>query len=792
LSLGSRGQQPASPEGTERSLRLSPPYDLLSLSDGSVLKVEPIHPRPLPPYDPSKDPSRKTARNAEPPPREGNIGLPGDPPRAQKPPEVEQAPELTIHTLEGEVRDFTIRRASVRSVAYYEDLLLAESERMILARDFTRAFECLLRIKATSPDWRGLDDQVNRLLFAEGNAALIDGDGDRGLRLLREVFTRKPDYPGLKEKLAESYGARAAKAFGVGQYARGRQILRDAETLAANHPTLRTVRERFLKLAGEHRDRALTLEGPARLDALAEALRVWPEIEGTEAPFRAAFAQWPTLDVGVTDVPRDPGPWVRSPADDRVTRLIYLPTLERDDEDAYRGDAHGQLARSLTATDLGSRLVLQLRDDVRWSDGSRPVSAIDVSRALTDAADPASPRYQARWADLLDRVEIPEESAVEIRLTRPLLKVGAWLLGPVGPAHGGTDGRVTTGPGARELVGDGPYRVVPTPADRFEVIASDSAVSSVKVRRIREIRYDSAASALGAFDRGEIPLLAHVPARAVPGLAGRESEGVHLGRHNQPMIHQIALDGRTPALRNRSLRRGLSYAIDRRALLEESILGRPADTSNLVADGIFPRGSPADAPDVKPLGYDPLLARMLVAGAKKELGLANLELTFEYPATPEAQAVAPRLVEALTLAGLSIKAVERPESELEAELRGGRRFDLAYRALPSDEPVMDAGPSLSPAYDAPASTDPLAALASPRLLQLLLLLERAPEFPTARGLLVQIDRESRDELATLPLWQVERHYAWRARLKGPADSSDRLYQGIETWEVEPWFAKDPS
>ncbi|MGE3821843.1 MAG: hypothetical protein AB7I30_20710, partial [Isosphaeraceae bacterium] len=61
LSLGSRGQQPASPEGTERSLRLSPPYDLLSLSDGSVLKVEPSRPRPLPPYGPSKDPSRKTA-----------------------------------------------------------------------------------------------------------------------------------------------------------------------------------------------------------------------------------------------------------------------------------------------------------------------------------------------------------------------------------------------------------------------------------------------------------------------------------------------------------------------------------------------------------------------------------------------------------------------------------------------------------------------------------------------------------------------------------------------------------
>jgi peptide/nickel transport system substrate-binding protein len=183
---------------------------------------------------------------------------------------------------------------------------------------------------------------------------------------------------------------------------------------------------------------------------------------------------------------------------------------------------------------------------------------------------------------------------------------------------------------------------------------------------------------------------------------------------------------------------------------------------------------------------------MLVAGARKELGLATLELTLEYPAIPEAQAVAPRLIEALTLAGVAIKAVERPESELERELRAGRRFDLAYRALPCDEPLVDAGPLLSPPYDAPPSADPLAALASPRLLQLLLLLERAPEFPTARGLLIQIDRECRDELPVLPLWQVLEHYAWKDRLKGPGESSESTYQGIERWEVAPWFARDPS
>ena len=73
----------------------------------------------------------------------------------------------------------------------------------------------------------------------------------------------------------------------------------------------------------------------------------------------------------------------------------------------------------------------------------------------------------------------------------------------------------------------------------------------------------------------------------------------------------------------------------------------------------------------------------------------------------------------------------------------------------------------------------------------MLQLDRAAEVSTARGLAIQIDREARDELPVLPLWQVVDHYAWRTRLKGPAETADRLYQGIESWEIKPWVAKDP-
>ncbi len=56
--------------------------------------------------------------------------------------------------------------------------------------------------------------------------------------------------------------------------------------------------------------------------------------------------------------------------------------------------------------------------------------------------------------------------------------------------------------------------------------------------------------------------------------------------------------------------------------------------------------------------------------------------------------------------------------------------------------------------------------------------------------MIEIDRESRDELPVIPLWQVADHYAWRDRLTGPPKSATDLYDTIATWEIAPWIARD--
>lgn len=790
---------PAAEEGptTSDALR-SRPFDRITLVDGAVLIVDPVSPRPLPPINLKlqKQESVRIAGSKTEIPPEGNIGLPGEPSKFKSADQQQAAEEpadspqrqIKIHLLQNvEVRDFSVKRSSIKSIAYFEDILLDEADRLTLSRHFAPAFECLLRVKARNPQWPGVDDHVNRLLFAEGSTALIAGDNERGLRLLRELLLRKRDYPGLLDKLGSAYGGWITRALELRQFAKGRRFLHELEQMAPEHRVVRDMRDRFVARSSGRVQEAGALSGSARLDALVDALRIWPTLDGAEALYQRAFAECPTLDVGVSDVPNPLGPWLRSPADARVSRLLFRPILADDTDDAKQGKTPGQLASALESSDLGRRLVMRIQPGIAWSDGSRQASATDVARALIDRTDPNSTRYQARWADVLDRVEVTE-SRIEVRLNRPLVKLGAWFEWPVGPAHAGIDGRIATVSQERLLVTDGLFRCA-SASDRSIELLSPAGPSPPRVHRVREIRFNHARALLGALLQGEVSLLAHVPPDQIPTLQAHPE--IKLGQYTSPRMHFIALDGRTPALRNRSLRRGLSYAIDRRTLLEETVLHRPPDVANSVADGPFAKASYANAPGIRPLEYNAALSLMLVAAARKELGGSPIELKFAYPAIAEAQAVVPKIAEAFRLVGVRIETIERSESELEAELHAGRRFELAYRAIRCAEPVLEAGPLLCPGYDAPSEADALASAASSRILQLLLQLDRAAEVSTARGLAIQIDRETRDELPVLPLWEVADHYAWRSRLKGPVATTDRLYQNIEAWEIQPWVAQDP-
>ncbi len=332
----------------------SPPFDRLTLIDGAVLIIDPVSPRPLPPVEPPKSKNKVRLKGSKTEiPLEGNIGLPGEPSKFRTPGEErtedqseEEKNSIKVHLLqEAEVRDFTLKRSNIKSIEYFEDILLAEGDRLVLAREFARAFECFLRVKSRNPGWAGLADHVNRLLYAEGSAALIVGDHERGLRLLRELLERNRNFPGLLDRIASAYGGWIARAIDLKRFTKGRRFLHELEEMAPEHPVVRDLRNRFIAHAGEHVKQAEAHTGAERLDELVEAVRVWPEHQAARTLYQRAFEEVPTLDVAVCDVPRPLGPWQRSPADARVTGLLYWPILAGDSDEARAGKAPDSLSR---------------------------------------------------------------------------------------------------------------------------------------------------------------------------------------------------------------------------------------------------------------------------------------------------------------------------------------------------------------------------------------------------------------------------------------------------------------
>jgi peptide/nickel transport system substrate-binding protein len=778
----------AGPAPMPADLLKASPFDRITLIDGTVLDIEPVSPRPLPPYDPRKD-RKADAKDSGPPP-EGNIFLPSQKELIAKAAqakrdEAEMVRELNI-TPVGEDQVYSVRRASIRSIEYFEDMLIAEGTRLAASHDFARAFEHFLRVRERVGTWKGLEAGVRRLLLEEGTDALGKGEPGRGLRLLRELHAQQADFPGLADALARAYGERIASAFGAREYAQARRILHELEGLAPGHAGVQNARAELIKAATARASVPEDAGLAEKLDGLAEALRIWPRLEGGEGRYREAFAALPTLDVAVLDVPRTPGPWKRTPAESRVADLFFRPLSRATETEELTTSRPDQLLDSVEVGDLGRRWILRLQDGFAWSDQSGPVTSRDLLRGLTLRAESGSPGFDAGWADRLSRAEILDDRRVAVTLTRPLLRPASWLGQPLGSARAGRDGRIPGPEGDRALVGTGPYRLV---HEKEAILVGRAISTDTMIQRVRERRYERPAQAVEGLRSGEVTMLEHVPPWEVSAL--ESDPEIQVGRDPVPHTHVLAIDGRVAALRNRSLRRGLSYAIAREAILEELLLRRKPAAPNVPADGVIIPGTYADAPIAEPLPTDPLLARMLVAAARKELGGEPITLTLEYPALAEAMVTVPRIAEALTNAGVTLKLVERSPDELERRLRDGEPFELAYRVVRCEEPIADLGRALCPGFDAPPGRDALAAVASPLILERLLKLEQASEFPTARGLSIQIDRATREELPIIPLWHLESCYAWRTRLTGPGKESRHLYQGIESWRIEPWYARDP-
>lgn len=730
------------------------PFDRITLVDGEIIECEPVTPRP--PHLPARRPGQ----------------------------------EVDVRLLVGEERDFKVLRRDIQEIEYFEDMLLAAGDRLLDAKDFGGAFQHYQAVRRLSPEWPDLAGHFEKLLFREAAHRIDEGAIDRGLHLYYELAAYSPDYPGLQEHVAGVVDALIASAFSQERYPAGRRYLRGLRRSFGDVPVAEKWLARFTASAKELMDRAVEKEkAGADREAfrLAErAVGVWPNDPDLNAAFNRIGTTYQVLTVAVRQLPSQIAPW-RSPLEPerRVADLVHLRLLTPA-PDAAATQYAGRLVADMEKSDFDRAVTFRLRPRVMWADGAGPVTALDVSRTISALADPALACHDPRWARLLARIRTPSPFEITVELVRPYPTPEDLFLFSVAPVLRVGAGRIET-----RNTGAGLFRVQARDDERtvYEVNAFDADAAALPIKEIVEVKLGEE-EAVRLLLRGEIALVERLAPWRVPGL--QDETDVRVGARRRKAVHVLVFNFRRPALRNRTLRKAIAYAVNARDILER-LLAAPAGQGAGLVSGPFARDSFAYDQEIAPRPFDRTLAWSLAETVRLQEGGKLPQLTLRYPAIEEVRVACEAIRDDLSAAGITVELVGRSEQDIERDVAGDGDFDLAYRIvrLGAEDPIGELSCLFCSGLRGSVQRLPSAEVASPWLRQLLVRLENETHWPAVRADLREVHRLSYDDAAIVPLWQLTEHFAFNTRLRGVRSVQDSLYQGLETWEVEPWFAKDP-
>jgi peptide/nickel transport system substrate-binding protein len=344
-------------------------------------------------------------------------------------------------------------------------------------------------------------------------------------------------------------------------------------------------------------------------------------------PLTAAAQDRAALRIGVEAGPTSLDPHFASLITNiAFARHVFQPLVEQDARQVLRP----AIARSWRVVD-DTTWELEIDPNARFSDG-RPVTAEDIAFTIARAGDvpnsPSSFRYATRP---VAAVEVAGPHTIRLRTHGPfpLLLNQLALVMVVPKREGLTTAAFNDG---SAMIGSGPYRLVswqpgqPVRYARNEAFAGAApAFATVEFRPI-----PNAGARVAALQAGDVDLIEIVPPeqfarfRADARFATAESPSNRLifltldsGREESP--HVRAPEGsplRNP-LRDARVRRALSIAINREALVGRTLQGQAVAAGDLGPAGYF-----GTSPDLTPPPYDPDGARRLLAEAGFTRGFA--------------------------------------------------------------------------------------------------------------------------------------------------------------------------
>lgn len=369
--------------------------------------------------------------------------------------------------------------------------------------------------------------------------------------------------------------------------------------------------------------------------------------------------------------------------------LLLLPLLD------YAPDLtlEPRLAESWTS-EGDTAVVFHLRRDVPWSDGT-PTTAYDVAFTIDRAMDPATGYPNRAQLEHVLGVVVVDSYTVRVRFAPVREAIEPIALLPILPRHALDTvpaDRLHSAPFNLRPVTNGPFRVeTASPGDRWVFAANPEFPAALGGRphldRLVWRAIPESTAQIAELRAGDADMVVGVRHEALAGIV----ETGALRALERPTLSYVtvAWNGRRPPLDDPRVRRALTLALDRRAMVDALRGGR-----GLLAAGPVPPGHWAYDPAVDPLPHDPDAARSLLAdagyGGPLNGGGQPLRLTLLLPAGSDFNRDLAQVIQAdLARAGVRLELRALEFATLVQTITGpDRSFDAVLLSLDAD-PRLD-------------------------------------------------------------------------------------------------------
>lgn len=746
-------------------------------------------------------------------------------------------PYLQLTLLEGEEREYRLHMRFVQEIVHWEDMMLRRIDNLLDEKKIREAFELLnaLYQYLQTPDWPGAMQRQERIIFTQATEKFEQGSLEESLALLEELHERNKAYPGLAAQLGVVVDRLITASDAEQDPRRVRFYLKRLSTREPAHPVVvrwtKLVSERGTDLLKQAQAAERRQQLDVALDLIEQVQVLYPEAAGLTPTARRIGNKFQRLRVGVLQLPgEDVASWLNhgSAADRQrqlTSRQLFFPSHFEDKIVRYRSP----FFEEWEPTELGHNVVFRLRTKPQPWDSQPASTATPLALSLAARIDPDDSNFDERLASYVDGVRMPSPFELQVHFVRVPPRTEALFNFPLGTtSHGDLVERTTTtasassaetGSGSRaQLSGDGgsggsdangtggqaagttpvtaasraptgptyPFTVFATEAAKMvyrRSIAEPELSNEFHVAEVIEQRYPNNDKAAQALLRGEVTMLPTVRPWEVAKL---ESDGrFFVQPYAVPVTHLLQFNPRSKPTGNRTLRRALVYALNRRLVFEGVIVRAAADKSERLGrltSAPFPTTSYAYATTVEPHKYDPSLAMALSVGAKKELGGELPTLKMICSTDPVQRQAAQMLIAQWKRVRLTVELLPAPTEDSAGSHPNGTDWDIAYRTVSLAEPLTELWSCLTLGIGTNAES--LTLLPS-WLRHELLTLDRAGDWDTAERLLKNLHRHLWAEVQVIPLWEVNEFLVYRKNIRGLSAQPMFTYQGVERWRVEP-------